>query len=213
MKDKVRNISYYEYMNMNKDALKIILPLAAFLVIILSVFIMDVFGFKNASRIVPTSVMPTIIQVKEMENLTQKKVVNLKLVGPSLMQVGKKYEVQLVATSSESVPLVSLETYVNFTPEMVKVAGLVTGKDLDKPAFSTANQTKGVVVANILQGQPVNLTPGSNLVIETFSVTPSKAGEALFKIDTGEGKTLLVSNIDSKVVGFTVENLNVVVSK
>lgn len=199
-------------MNMNKDAIKIILPLAAFLVIIQAIFIMDVFGLKKTVtktlNVPELNPQPSVV----VEPVVEKKV-KLQLVGPASMQVGKKYEVQLMATSTEKVPLISLETYVNFAPEMVKVSNLLTGKDLDKPSFSTINQEKGVVVANVLQSKPVELMPEVGMILQSFSISPSKSGNLVFSIDAGDGKSLLVSGADSKVVGFSVENLNVVVSK
>lgn len=211
MKDKVKNISYYEYINllMQKKYIKLILPVVAILVILQSVMIVENLAKNKRNDVVvnepvitqenqPTKiVVPSVVVQKPAELVVEVK-------GPIQMQVGKSYPVEVYLNGVAAVKPLTLETYIGFNPAMAKITTLKTGTNLPKADFSKVDSTKGIVVSNFLLSQELSFVPGQKVMIESFFVTPTVAGElSLNVLDNQSEKTLFVENGTARTIPFS----------
>ncbi len=141
---------------------------------------------------------------------------NLSLVSPEEeWQVGKTTTVTLKVTANTRKAVDAMDLYIKYDPAAFKVTDLTVGEGLPKPASSKISPKTGLIVANIyISGtSSFNLEKAVDKDLITFKVTPQRAGDFNFEIDTGktarDSVTMLVEAKTAKVIPFTAETFKI----
>jgi|GEM_PF-6066579 len=192
-------------MQINKESVKIILPIVAFLVIVQSVVLMSTRSKKAMTPVIGDGQMQNTVPAIPQD-------VTFTLMGEKNMKVGKKYTVSLDMKSIKPLSLSSLETYVKFPETGVKVENLKVNEQMGRPTFSTISMKQYQVVLNMLFSKSFALATGQDVMVKSFDITPTVAGKFSLSLDEGKGKTLIVQSEGAGVVGFSASNLDITVS-
>lgn len=200
-----------------KEYLKIILPIAAVLVIVESVVLVNSLTKKRNE---------TMNQTTGIENNggkvgSEEAVMELVFATDSkTMEVGKPQKVELNLMGKETRYLDAIDIYIKYDPKVMTISGLENGFRLPKPTFGKVSESKGIVVANFLINEPkggMRIGEGEVVTLLSFDVKPLKEGEYNLSIGTGEdGKemtTMFVENASIRALPFSSNKLTVKVTK
>lgn len=187
---------------MNKNALKIIIPLIAILVIAESMVLISKLRTTTNLKTGPVELKPATNQP-----------VTLKFeVDTNTANVGSLNEVPLFLSSDKDVFVDALDLYIKYDPSAVVVTEAIAAKSFVAPSFKKVNPEKGMVVMNFLvsEASGFKLTKGVKVEIARLKVNYLKEGVTEFAL--GEG-TLVVENGSAKMLPFNSEKLVINVSR
>jgi hypothetical protein len=186
---------------MNKNLLKILIPVLAVVVIVESII------FLNNTKTVVEVTGPV-----ELPPVTVNNSITLEWgadVGD--VKTGVTSEIPLYITSDKDVFIDALDLYINYDPNMIAIASATPGKSFVVPSFKSINKEKGMVVMNFLVSQPsgFNLKAGQKVEIVSFKTNFVKEGTV--NLVLGDA-TLVVENASAKVLPFNSDKLVINVS-
>ena len=205
--------------NMDKmNSLKLLIPLAAVVVIIESVVVMSGVSTQNSKKVaVAITPVPVVTQTKTVESAQAGLVFE---VDSKTMKVGTKYPVGLVLSTKKNLQIDTFDLYIKYDPSAFEISDLSFDKKVGKPVFSKISKDKGLVVVNIYMSdvKGLEVISGVDLVkLVGFNAKPLKMGNYSFEVNAGNGgaesATMMVENGTAKVIPFSSSKLDVAVSK
>ncbi len=188
---------------MNKNIVKILIPLVAILVIAESMVLISKLRANNTT--------PETGSV-ELKPATNQPVTLAFEVDTNTAKVGSLSEVPLFLSSNKDVFVDALDLYIKYDPSVVTVTDSVASKQFVTPSFKKVNPEKGMVVMNFLvsEASGFKLAKGVKVEIARLKVNYTKGGTTEFAL--GEG-TLVVENGSAKMLPFNSEKLVINVSR
>jgi len=185
---------------MNKNVVKILIPLIAILVVAEGVVFISKLNTPK-TEVVPVVGKPAVLQP-----------ISLTWGETNDVFVGSDGELPLFLTSDKDVFVDALDLYIEYDPSMVTVSEVTTNADFVEPSFKKVNPEKGMVVMNFLVSEATGfrLTAGTKIEIARLKVNYAKEGEVEFGL--GEA-TLVVENATAKVLPFNSEKLVINISR
>lgn len=206
-------------MQENKNNIfKILVPIIAVVVIFESVMVITNLS-KNKSTVVN---QPSQIQnIVPTQSVTeQKNPIDLVFGTQNKeMKIGESYTIELNMVTNVDISIDALDLYVNYDKTAFDVSGLTFGSALSTPTFSKISDQKSLIVANFLIAEQggLKIVPNNVLPVMKFVVKPKKVGNFDFNISSGDinkqSVTMFVQNGTSEILPFSVNKLNVNVTK
>jgi hypothetical protein len=199
---------------MNKNIIKILLPIVAVVVIVESVVLVSSLDNKTSQ----SNLVSDTEEINSAEEMSQPVADFVFETDVKEMQVGKDYKVSLNLVGKETANLDAIETYVKYDPEMLFVSELTFGDGL--PVITDKSKIdymkKGVV--NLIafwegDGEFYSISPDETNVVMSFIVSPKVEGVteiSLVNDDEIDGySTLLVENGTSNQLSFLSNKLEI----
>jgi hypothetical protein len=174
---------------MKENAMKVLIPLAALLVIIESILLLTKTTKKNEVILPPGSKTSVILSWEGNKNA----------------KMGKTEEVVLKMKASKEVMIDAVDLYIKYDPTKITVSSFVADKNFVKPSFNKISQDRGMVVVNYLVSETKGYKLGEKEIeLARLKVNYISEGQATFQL--GES-TLVVENGSAKVLPFNNTNL------
>ncbi len=197
-----------------KDYVKFLLPLVAVVVVIESVLLIVGLDEKRVGKVSEVELtQPAGLEGTQGEG---EPALSLSFVTETRsMEVGEKYEVEVKATALYALPVDSVELYVSYDPEVLKISGLVPAEKLPEPVFSRVSEKKKVVVVTYLVTEKggVAISSGEVVSLLKFEVEPLVKGDTELDFATGkedgDSVTMFVESETGKVLPLTVNKLTI----
>ena len=186
---------------MNKNVVKVLIPLIAILVIAEGIVFISKLNTPK-SEVVPVVENPVVLQPMTLSWEAETNDVSTGTVG----------EIPLFLTSDKDVFIDALDLYIKYDPSIVTVSEALTNADFVEPSFKKVNPEKGMVVMNFLVSEATGfrLVAGTKVEIARLKVNYVKEGKTEFSL--GEG-TLVVENASAKVLPFNSSKLVINISR
>ncbi|MFA7300853.1 MAG: cohesin domain-containing protein [Candidatus Shapirobacteria bacterium] len=192
---------------MNKNVLRILIPIVAILVIIESIILLT-------NRATITSVVPNNLETQPTE-------IKSEVIAPITLQlnidaanakVGVNGELPLTIVSDKDLSIDAIDLYIAYEPSKVTVNEIVNGQGFVAPSFKKVSPDKGLVVMNFLisEASGYKLKKGVVTEIAKLKVKYTEDGETMFSVGDG---TLMVENASAKVLPFNSNKLVINVTK
>ena len=195
----------------NKNVIKIIIPVVAVLIILESVLLVDKLDKNQKS-----TQMTVEKKTEEVVNKTEIKKINLAFESKAMtMKLNSRNEVSLSVVTNEDLNFNGFELFVKYDPEMVKISGLESDASLGKPAFLKVSDRKNVIVSTFLSSKKEGMSfiKDGKVKVLTFDVTPIKKGLSKLEISSGDSDgnsvTMFVDKVTSKAIPYAGDVLEV----
>lgn len=192
---------------MNKNFLKLLLPIVAIVVIVESLTLL------TKQKVVPVvvndiskKVIPTIVP-EIVKSISFKWNVDVKS-----LKIGVNGQIPLSIVSDKDIFVDAVDLYIKYDPSSVLVSGITVGTDFVTPTFKKISEEKGLVVMNFLVSEAggYKLKKGIPIEILKLKVKYTTAGNIEFGL---ANNTLVVENATAKVLPFNSDKLVINVSR
>ena len=185
-------------MENKKDIFKLLIPVIAVIVVVESVLVVSGLN-KKSGEFVDESATPTSEPTGEVDvNPVASFVFSI---DSKTMKIGDKYNMEVTLLPKESFSLDAVDLYVSYDTEAFDVTGLSESSDMPTATSKQISEKRGIVLSNFwfMDEAGFSFEAGKPVSLISFSVTPKKAGQFSFSLNSQAdlGQTKLVTSEDN----------------
>lgn len=187
---------------MNKNILKVLIPVIAVVVIGESLLLLTKKPVVNQN----VNSGPVSLKPATYTPVTLKWDVDMKDV-----KVGTTKELPLLITADKDVNIDALDLYIKYDPMQATVSTLTSGKGFVVPSFKKVSTQNGLVVMNFLVSEAAGFELKKDVAVEVAKIKVNFTKEGVVDFAVTDG-TLVVENASAKVLPFNSDKLVINVS-